>query len=158
MVLGFLCWYLSLNDTYQKMVTDHIFSFSSASFTCPQRAVSQTKLQHVPRIRVRVFIAQAVQCVICIHYSNCIVPYIRVERNILNLIIREVKSSIFKSPISKLLKCQFCFHVRDGRICDSWRSNIAIHVLKIAELIYLPYSPEILKVYSNYYMFHVTLE
>lgn len=95
---------------------------------------------------------------ICVHNSNCIVPYIRVERNILNLIIREVKSSIFKSPISKLLKCQFCFHVRDGRICDSWRSNIAIHVLKIAELIYLPYSPEILKVYSNYYMFHITLE
>lgn len=62
---------------------------------------------------------QGFQCMICVHYSNCIVPYSRVERNILNLIIREVKLFIFNSSISKLLKCQFCFHGRDEYVCDS---------------------------------------
>lgn len=137
-VFVFLCWYFSLKDTYQKMVTNYIFSFSSASFTCLKKLSSnQRKLQHVPRIRVRVFIIQAFQCTICVHYSNCIVPYIRVERNILNLIIREVKSSIFNTPIAKLLKYQFCFHGRDEHLCDSWRSNHAICVLKISEFLYL---------------------
>lgn len=56
---------------------------------------------------MRVFIIQAVQCVICVYYSNCIVPSSRVGRNILNLTIREVKSSFFNSPSSSYLTVSF---------------------------------------------------
>lgn len=40
---------------------------------------SQTKLQYVPRSRMRVFKIQAVRCVICVPCNNCIVPYIQIR-------------------------------------------------------------------------------
>lgn len=148
-----LCSHLSLNDTYQEMVVCRVFClfFFFLLLVLKELSNSQTKLQYVPRSRMRVFKIQAVRCVICVPCNNCIVPYIQIRMEYTEFSYHLILPFLTVPGLATELSVLFGMEEM-SKYVTAEEAILSYMFWMLLNWFNYPISPEILKVYGNYYI------